>query len=261
MICVPELTGENSQGSAQVHLSADDAVSWLASMLRAVRGDEGGAMQECFLPQMAVSPVADATSGLPVASAYGFGWHVSQFRGRRLFNHGGGGRGWRASALLDPDRDVGVMVFASHEGVGVEALALALLDLQCGERPEDWESVLHPRAQSDAKTRNADMDLRRKTQEGGAEVIGVLEGLYANPVTGKVRIGAGSEGFHFAAEDAPAFDAQLSPIESGVFEFQFDNPAMRAMPNDPLFQMRFLRATDGSIAAETTYFGTLEKIA
>lgn len=258
MQAVPELTGDNSQGSARVHLCAQDAGTWLSFLLRAARGDEGSTIQQAFQPQIAVYPVVDFNNGLPVALAYGFGWHVSTFRGRRLFNHGGGGRGWRAMALLDPECDTAVMVFASHEGVGVEALALTLLDQACGETPEDWDGLLSVRAKRETKARNAAMDLREKPAEGSVDGSGV-RGVYANTVTGRVHIETDRNALHFRAEDAPAFNARLAPLSDGVLKFEFGNPAMHTMPNDPLFQARFLRRPGGRVALKTTYFGTLEK--
>jgi CubicO group peptidase (beta-lactamase class C family) len=257
---VPDLTGDNSQGSARVHLSADDGAGWLAYMLRSSRGDSGAAISEIFQPQIG-NPAVDSGDGLPVAHAYGFGWNLSTFRGRRLFNHGGGGRGWRAMALLDPERDTGVMVCGSHEGAGVEALALTLLDIMRGDEPKDWEALLRARAMRDVRARNAAKDLRGKP-EGETADPRAMPGVYENPMTGKVHIERDAGGtLHFAAEDAPAFGARLMPLSNDILEFRFENPALHRMPNDPLFEARFLRGPQGSTMFETTYFGMLERAA
>jgi CubicO group peptidase (beta-lactamase class C family) len=260
MVPVPELTGESSEGSARVHICAADAVSWLSYLLRAAKGGEGGAITELFKPQIPLRPTADGRDGLPVAWAYGFGWHISAFKGRTVFNHGGGGRGWRAHAILDPQRDSAVMVFAAHEGVGAEALMLALIDLISGEEKNEWESLLAARAEREAKARDAIMSLR--DGPGGTPIdISEAAGLYENPVTGRVRIDEDDDGsLRFAAEDAPAFDAKLLPIGDGIFEFRFSNPAMRPMKSDPHFRARIVRDESGLAAAETTYFGTLVKV-
>ena len=260
MVPVPELTGESSEGSARVHICAADAVSWLSYLLRAAKGGEGGAMTELFRPQIPLRPTAEARDGLPVAWAYGFGWHISAFKGRTVFNHGGGGRGWRAQAILDPERDSAVMVFAAHEGAGVEALALTLIDLMSGEAGSEWESLLSARAEREAEGRNAMMSLRGG-QAGIPIDTGEASGLYENAVTGRVRIDEDGDGsLRFAAADAPAFDAKLLPIGGDMLGFRFINPAMRPMKNDPPFQARIMRDPSGRVAAETTYFGTLVKV-
>jgi CubicO group peptidase (beta-lactamase class C family) len=260
MVPVPELTGENSEGSARVHICASDAVSWLSYLLSAAKDGEGKAVAELFKPQIPIRPTVESGDGLPVAWAYGFGWHISAFKGRTVFNHGGGGRGWRAQAILDPERDSGVMVFAAHEGVGAEALALTSVDLMSGETARDWESLLSARAERDAKVRDAAMDLRGG-RVGTPVDANEATGVYENPVTGKVRIDRDGDGsLRFAADDAPAFDAKLLPIDGNTFEFRFVNPAMRRMKNDPLFQARLARDESGLISAEATYFGTLVKV-
>ncbi len=252
MAPVPELTGANSQGSARVHLSVADAAVWLASALRKAEA-------EMFRPQSLFRQASDPGDGLPAPWAYGLGWQLSEFQGAALSSHGGGGRGWRAVMMVVPEVRTGVMVMAAHEGVAVEAMALSLLELSRGRMPGDWEPILLARAERNAKAQNAAMDLRGRpagAPASGAEIAGV----YANPVTGRVRIEAGAgRTFRFAAEDAPAFDAVLVPSDDGVFDFSFDNPALAAMPRDPLFQARFVRGEGGGIAAETTYFGTLTR--
>lgn len=260
MIPVPELTGESSEGSARVHICASDAVSWLSYLLRAAKGGEGKAVTELFKPQIPIRPTAESEGGLPVAWAYGFGWHISAFRGRTLLGHGGGGRGWRAQAILDPERDSGVMVFAAHEGVGVEALALTLIDLMSGGTPGEWEPLLCARAERDAKARDAAMGLGG-APEGVPIDADEASGHYENSVTGRVRIAKVDNGMlRFTAEDAPAFDAELHPVGEDILEFRFINPAMRRMKNDPLFEVRIARHEGGRVSAETTYFGTLEKV-
>ena len=260
MVPVPELTGESSEGSARVHICAADAVSWLSYLLRAVKGGEGKAMSELFRPQIPVRPSAEAGDGLPAAWAYGFGWHISAYKGRTVFIHGGGGRGWRAQAILDPQRESAVMVFAAHEGVGAEALALTLIDVMSGEAAGEWETLLCARAERDAEARNATMSLR-SGRAGTSVDTRESAGLYENAVTGKVRIDEDAGGsLRFAAADAPAFDAMLLPIGGDVLEFSFSNPALRRMKGDPPFHARIARDGSGRITAETTYFGTLVKV-
>lgn len=256
---VPELTGDNSQGSARVHLTVADAAAWLEFQLRCVDNGERESHTEMFRPQSIVRPAPDAEDGLPRPWAYGFGWHLSTFRRRRIFNHGGGGRGWRTMALLDPEKRSGVMVMAAHEGVGAEALALSVLDLVSGRKPAGWVRVLEGRAARETAKRHAATDLRNRPVPKTVREPSAVAGVYENGVTGHVRIENASDGsLHFTVRDAPAFSARLNSEDDGIFMFQFDNPALRTMPHDPLFQLRFVTGAD-RLQAETTYFGTLLK--
>jgi CubicO group peptidase (beta-lactamase class C family) len=246
---VPELTGDNSQGSARVHLSAEDAAVWLRSMLGRCKAAEG-----VFSCQSLVRPRIEA-AGLPTAWAYGFGWSLAELEGRRLYSHGGGGRGWRAMMILDPEQDAAAMVMLAHEGDEAEALALELMALAAGRRPERLTAAVAARADGQRPARPAAVEPQ------AAAFAGDPAGLYRGPVTGLVRIGSDGSGLRFAAEDAPAFDARLSPVGDGGFGFDFDNPAMTPMPRDPAFAIHFAGDAEGGLIAEAGYFGRLRRVA
>ncbi len=258
MTPVPELTGDNSHGSARVYLSAEDAAVWLDHMLQlCVAAPNGGS--ELFACQSVVRP-RSRSAEMPSVWGYGFGWMLAEHDGRQIHSHGGGGRGWRAMTILDAEQRTAVMVMLAHEGVAAEALAFELLDLVAGRSPRDWYAGFSKLATYEAKARNATLDLRHRSASGFPP-HGSLDGLYANSVAGRIRMTSDKDSrLRFSAEDAPAFDAILAPLADNVWDFRFDNPALSRMPNDPLFQARFVSGHDGSIQVETTYFGTLAKL-
>jgi len=257
MVAVPELTGVNSQGSARIHLSARDAAAWLAfNIQQATERRDGGA--ELFQPQSLVRATAAASEALVAPWGYGFGWFLSGSGETALFHHGGGGRGWRSMAVMEPQRRRGVMIMLAHEGPVAEALAFELLDLLAGKKPADRITPLAARAQHEAATRNAAASLGGKRHQPVAR--SEVTGRYENAATGIVHISRGADGYlRFAAQDAPAFDAVLEPLDNDIFEFRFAHPALLRMPADPLFQLRFDAGTRGHITARTTYFGVLER--
>lgn len=258
MVAVPELTGANSQGSARVHLSARDASAWLAFNIQRA-AERSGSAAALFQPQSLVRATVDASEALPSPWAYGFGWLLSGVGESALLHHGGGGRGWRSMAVMEPQRRRGVMVMMAHEGPLAEALAFELLDLLAGKTPADRIAPLNIRAQRDIVARNAAMSLGNERQWPIAR--GEVTGSYENAATGIVHIARGADGcLRFAAQDAPAFDAILEPLGDGLFEFHFENPALLRMPADPLFQLRFDVGIHGRVTVRTTYFGDLEQV-
>ncbi|HWK73077.1 MAG TPA: serine hydrolase domain-containing protein [Povalibacter sp.] len=258
MVAVPELTGVNSQGSARVHLSARDASAWLAFNIQRA-AERYGSAAELFQPQSLVRATGDTSEMLPSPWAYGFGWFLSGGGESALLHHGGGGRGWRSMAVMEPQRRRGVMVMLAHEGPLAEALAFELLDLLAGKSPADRVTPLAARTQRDTAARNAAASLSNKQHRSVAR--GEVIGRYGNAATGIVRITRGSDRYlRFAAQDAPAFDAILEPLDDGLFEFRFENPALMRMPADPLFQLRFDAGAGGQVTARTTYFGDLDQV-
>jgi CubicO group peptidase (beta-lactamase class C family) len=252
---VEETTGENSLGSARVHLSAQDAGAWLAALLALALREDDPAISELFRPQSIVRPQDPHHEGLPRAWAYAMGWMLSDLDGHAVLTHGGGGRGWRAFAVLDPARSAAAMVMTADEGDTVEDLALGLLDLASGEAPGDRLAALARRREGSAA---ADLWLQEKGAPAPPRAR--LAGIYANAVTGEVRVTEAPGGLSFEPTDAPLFAATLVERSDGPFGFSFDNPAMSAMPGDPAFTARFIDDGDGGVRMRTTYFGDLRRI-
>jgi CubicO group peptidase (beta-lactamase class C family) len=254
---VQEVTGDNSQGSAQVYLSARDAGAWLSALLDLLRRDEDAAVRELFRPQSMIRPGDMPRPGLPVPWAYAMGWMRADLDGRPVLIHGGGGRGWRAFAVLDPGADTAAMAMTADEGDAVEDLALGLLDIAGGDAPRDRLAAIVRRRGSPQRAAAAGGEARAgpSSRVTHADVAG----LYANAVTGEVRIIQTTGGLRFEPADAPVFDATLTETGDGTLAFDFDSPAMSPMPGDPAFEARFVPDSSSGPALQATYFGLLSR--
>ncbi len=252
---VEETTGENSQGSARVHLSAQDAGAWLAALLALAGREDDAATRELFRPQSIIRPSEPHIEGLPAPWAYAMGWMLADLDGREVLTHGGGGRGWRAFAVLDPARDAAAMVMTADEGDAVEDLALALLDIAGGEAPRDRLAALALRRGSPPAA-----NFVAAGEGSPPPPRGEIAGTWANAVTGEVRLSQGRGGLRFEPADAPLFAATLAETADGRFGFAFDSPAMSPMPGDPAFTARFVRDEAGGVELSASYFGVLRRI-
>jgi CubicO group peptidase (beta-lactamase class C family) len=95
-----------------LYSTAVDVARWLELLLG--RGTVDGklivdekALAETWTPQTAVR------SSRGEVRAYGLGWYVSTWRGRRQLFHGGGGVGFTSVARLFPEDDVAIAVLAN----------------------------------------------------------------------------------------------------------------------------------------------------
>ena len=50
--------------------------------------------------------------------SYGLGWHISDYRGRRVLEHGGATDGFRARLFLVPKEKVGLVLLTNVEETG-----------------------------------------------------------------------------------------------------------------------------------------------
>jgi CubicO group peptidase (beta-lactamase class C family) len=264
-VAMRDLTGANSEGSARMHLSVRDAALWLRFLLDALGGSDAGP-----LPAAAVRAMAAPHATVPdpdirmapeqgAACAYGMGMFVTTWHGHTLLRHGGGGRGWRHAMALAPDVHAGVMVMAAAESPAIDGLALQLLEALTDEAPRNWSASFAHAAELAAAAERRAIETRFAVATGAARVL-PAPGIYANPVTGKVRIELDGPQLRFLPEDAPDFAATLQPLGGDVCALDFDEPALAPQPLDPPFR---LRGAGGAAtpALETSYFGVLGAVA
>lgn len=263
MVGLRDLTGANSEGSARIHMTAEDAALWLRGLLSALRGS-GDCVWSAIAEDMArpwVSlPNADrrqAPEG-DGRAAYGMGLAISRLRDAPLLRHGGGGRGWRHAMALLPEQDAGVMVMAAAETPAIEGLALELLESLAWGESRPWREVFVDAATSAAAAERDAIDARFTISPG--RTASLRPGIYANAATGRVRIEKGAEGLRMMPESAPDLDADLRPVGPDVFELDFHEPALSRQPLDPPFRLR-VATEGGATMLHTTYFGDLRAAA
>jgi hypothetical protein len=155
----------------------------------------------------------------------------------------------RTSMALFPDEGLGVMLTATCEAADIEALALQALAALTGEKVELVDAYRGFSARG-AEASRLSWARSREPFEGG-----LSEGRFQNGATGFVCISQHGDEARLAVEDAPMFDAILSPTDGQGFQCVFDEPALSAQPFDPPFGLR-VRA-DGALA--TSYWGILER--
>jgi CubicO group peptidase (beta-lactamase class C family) len=73
--------------------------------------------------------------------SYGMGWFLSDFRGKKLVEHGGAVDGMRALVAMIPEKHVGVVVLTNLDGTLLpQFLAYRIFDSYLGEQLKDWSS-------------------------------------------------------------------------------------------------------------------------
>jgi CubicO group peptidase (beta-lactamase class C family) len=149
-------------------------------------------LAETHAPQIVVPLTeADRAAGATQAS-YGLGWHITDYRGHALHEHGGAVDGFRARIVLVPRKKLGLVLLTNLDDMGiVNAAGNRLLDHLLGLEKRDWHAFFtaqHKRAETARK------DSLRKRQAG--RVLGTkpsrepeaYAGTYTEPAYGTVTI-------------------------------------------------------------------------
>jgi len=84
-------------------------------------------------------------------SAYGLGWGLRDYRGRKLVSHTGGLLGMVSQVMLVPEEKLGIVVLTNQEqGAAFRAVTWRILDHFLGAPPFDWVAALKSASLRDA---------------------------------------------------------------------------------------------------------------
>jgi CubicO group peptidase (beta-lactamase class C family) len=158
---------DNNAPCGGINSSVRDMAKWIAMQLN--EGDAGGQRlftaarsREMWSPQT-IMPVPAATEPAlravaPNFQAYGLGWVLSDYRGRKIVHHTGGLAGYVSRVTLVPDLKLGIVVLTNQEARGAYmAPTYTILDHYLNAAPVDWVPVFR--------------DVQHKAGERGAAAV------------------------------------------------------------------------------------------
>ena len=144
-------------------------------------------------------PISDPPKELAAraraSAAYGLGWGLRDYRGRKLVSHTGGLLGMVSQVMLVPEEKLGIVVLTNQEqGAAFRAVTWRLLDHFLGAPPFDWVGGLEERVPPRrGRSATGDGEAVRgpvARLEAGAAAVGLL-----SPLSGRlVRRGGDRDG-------------------------------------------------------------------
>lgn len=191
----------NILGANAVNSSAREMVKWLLFNL----GDgtwngkqivSAAAMSEMHSPQVIIStsPQMRAARGVQFFAAYGLGWQVMDFRGRKMLWHSGSADGMPVYMAILPDEKAAVLVMTNSWEAGTlhGAIAARVFDTLLGipER-RDWaaESLLgFRRSAKQTAEELAAMEKGRILNTSMSAPLDSYAGTYVDPLYGDMVV-------------------------------------------------------------------------
>lgn len=145
---VAPFLSENTNPAGGINASATDMAKWLMVQLDSGRLADGTRL---FSPPTTrqlwtlVTPIpignfAPELAALqPNFNGYALGFHVLDYRGRKVVTHTGGLPGYVSRVTLVPDQRLGIVVLTNQEsGAAFEAITYRILDHYLGAPVTDW---------------------------------------------------------------------------------------------------------------------------
>lgn len=251
------LTDYYDAGAAGLfYSSVSEYVNWIRAwlndgMLGERRVLPEGYVERAFTPHMVLQrpiyPAADAAGA--DLFAYGLGWFLQNYRGRRVNMHTGSLDGMSAILGLMPEEDVGVVVFINADHIELRHALMyetfdRVINAKDGGKPRDWSGelrALYNQIAEDARARREEALAALDFDAPPLLALDAYEGAYAHKLFGEIEVRQAESGLelmvapHFAyglqyagghrflAHPRKRYDDPL-PIE---FEIGGDNRPMR----------------------------------
>ncbi len=214
--------------------SVDDMSRWLQAQLQQGGLPDGGrlfspaASHEMWSAQMALKVSARSSQRSPSTHfrAYGLGWSLSDYKGRKLIGHGGGYDGMYSQVMLVPEESLGIVVLTNSMTSLPDSIVYRALDRFLGGDIKDWsrenlEEFRKSRVEFRARIDRAIAPVKAGTQP--SHDLADYAGTYHSELYGDVVVTHEDSGLVLRLAPNPLLVADLTHLHYDTFVIKWRN--------------------------------------
>jgi CubicO group peptidase (beta-lactamase class C family) len=223
---------DNAAPAGAINSSAADMAKWM--MLQLGRGRLASSDKRLFTEKQSremwspqtILPTGDPSPSLLALktnfSAYGLGWGLRDYHGRKLVGHTGGVTGFVSRVMLVPEENLGVVILTNaEEGGAFDSILYHVIDAYLGLPPTDWIAAF--KAAKEHEEQAAAEVEKRQTNFRAAESKPSLPlekyaGVYADAWYGTATIRAGDGKLVLSFEHTPMMVGELQHWQYDTFK-------------------------------------------
>ena len=187
--------------AAGIRTNVTDLPKWVIAQLNAGQADGGrrlwseAASREMWSAQIPLripAPSGPLQALTPHFSAYGLGWSLRDYRGRKIVSHGGALGGMVSTVVMVPEEKLGIIVLTNQEESGaLSSIVYHVLDHYLGLPATDWIAAFRASRQETLAKAAAEEKKQAEGRAAGSKPsldLTRYAGEYADPWYGKVNI-------------------------------------------------------------------------
>jgi hypothetical protein len=173
-----------------------------------------------------ILPIGEPTGPLAALhsnfAAYGLGWGLRDYHGRKLVAHTGGVSGFVSRVMLVPEENLGVVILTNAEEDGAfDSVLFHILDHYLALQPTDWIAAF--KARDEAGQKAADEVIKKQNAGRAADSKPSLPlekyaGVYTDPWYGPITIRIGNGKLIFTMDHTPSAVAELQHWQYDTFK-------------------------------------------
>jgi CubicO group peptidase (beta-lactamase class C family) len=158
----------------------------------------------------------------PKFAAYGLGWGLRDYQGRKLVGHTGGVAGFVSRVMLVPEEKLGVVILTNaEEDLAFDVILFHVLDSYFHSGSTNWISVLHEAEESQRKDAEEEMQKqsgRRATDSKPSLGLDKYAGKYEDAWYGPANIRLENGKLIFSLEHTPSAVGDLEHWQYDTFK-------------------------------------------
>jgi len=223
---------DNAAPAGSINSSAAEMSRWL--MLQLNRGKFPDSDAHLFSEQQSremwsaqtILPIRERTGAsgqlAPKFAAYGLGWGLRDYQGRKLVGHTGGVAGFVSRVMLVPEERLGVVILTNaEEDSAFDAILFHVLDSYFGSGNTDWIAALHDTEESSQKEAEETVKKQAAARAGNSKPSLELEkyvGKYEDAWYGPANIRMENGKLVFSLEHTPTAVGELEHWQYDTFK-------------------------------------------
>jgi CubicO group peptidase (beta-lactamase class C family) len=218
---------DNIGPAGSINSSVQDMAQWIRLQLgggtyAGKKLVEPRTIRETHTPQMALRMSEQEEKLYPMTNltAYGLGWSLRDYHGRKMVAHGGAIRGMRAQVTLVPEDGIGVVALTnSPQSSFPTALANKAIDLFLSLPDHDWSALMLAQVKEGEQRAIAERNKVESDRAKGTSPslpLARYTGTYADSMYGDIVVGL--EGSSLVARFGPEYTGDLTHWHYDTFE-------------------------------------------
>lgn len=166
-------------------------------------------------------PPAALAATKPNFAAYGLGWSLKDYKGRKIVTHGGGLTGMVTLTLLVPEEKLGIVVLTNQEeGGAMQSIANHILDHYFALPPTDWIRAYHDdgvKKRNEANAAELKTFTERMANTQPSLPLSRYAGDYEDAWYGKATVGQTGKALTLRFHGTPAMEGPLEHFQHDTF--------------------------------------------
>ncbi len=221
---------ENAVGAVGINTSAEDIARWMNMLLAGGKLEDGkqlvsarqlNEMWSEQTPMRIRDPKPALAATKPNFAAYGLGFSLRDYKGRKIAMHGGALQGFYSTVLMVPEEKLGIAILTNAENSPVMAsLYWRILDQYLNVPASDWISLY---AEQEAAMHKEELERQGKEVSARAAKsspslpLAAYDGEYEDPWYGKISIRAEGKKHIMSFARTPDLTGELQHFQHDTF--------------------------------------------